>query len=210
MRRVPPIAWGTATPLTSIGNTKVSSVSHPCVMCNACGKWHCLNLPDEKDESIRRFFLTQQTTASERLIVLVSFSPSAHLEKLKRIIRERKSYANDARNTCYFAAGEQKKHGPELALKSCYLYRTLYPTVRKTLKGLQTMLSCHAPLFPCMSSLLQTCFVARYCLPEGVRQGVFEQGLTCLVTSSSPARRRSDQQREQPSGCPRRSHDKLQ
>ena len=155
MRRVPPIAWGTATPLTSIGNTKVSSVSHPCVMCNACGKWHCLKLPDEKDESIRRFFLTQQTTASERLIVLVSFSPSAHLEKLKRIIRERKSYANDARNTCYFAAGEQKKHGPELALKSCYLYRTLYPTVRKTLKGLQTMLSCHAPLFPSLSSPVQ-------------------------------------------------------
>ena len=33
-------------------------------------------------------------------------------------------------------ADEQKNHGPELALKSCYLYRTLYPTVRKIRKGL--------------------------------------------------------------------------
>ena len=31
---------------------------------------------------------------------------------------------------------ERKKRGPELVLKGRYLYRTLYPPVKKTLKGL--------------------------------------------------------------------------
>src|SRR5437016_7659838 len=51
MRRVPPTASGIMTPLTSIGNTKASSVSHPCVMCNGCGKPPWPKLPNEKDEN---------------------------------------------------------------------------------------------------------------------------------------------------------------